>query len=211
MRGATVQFGGANHRLRGWLVFLLEELARQGLSPVSQQRMHLLMFFAAVLTPVRGLEQPVPKILRHRDKPFYPEGQDELIRLAMRGLVETPTRSSIRDDGWDTGTYAITEDGVRVADELRKTAWGAETASFVRDLVGSFSELDPKDADEIIGQDEIFGENALRRGEIQNIKEDNPALAAAREVADYEVEGLRPSPRDSIALYFEYLSAKRAA
>ena len=86
MTEQTLGFGGARHRLQGWILFLLEEAARVGFSPVPRDRLHLLLFFSAVLTPVHGLDNPVPKIIKYRDKPFYPEGQDELDAFVVRGL-----------------------------------------------------------------------------------------------------------------------------
>lgn len=211
MNEDRVQFGGSPHRLRGWILFLLDEMTRLGLSPVTQERMHLLLFFSAVLTPIHGLSQPVPKILRHRRGPFYPEGQDELLRLLASGFIVSPTRSSVHDEGWESSGYSIAADGVQVANRLKQSAWGWRTAAFVRDLVESFAELDPTDADTIIEQDAVFGNGVLRRGEISDIYKDNRTLSTARAIADYDVDGLKPTPRDSIALYFDYLKAKRAA
>ncbi|WP_298687622.1 hypothetical protein [uncultured Sphingomonas sp.] len=190
---------------------MLEQAGRLGLAPVSQERLHLLLFYCAVLTPVHGMDQPVPKILKHRDRPFYPEAQDEVVALVVRGFVATETRDGVADLGWDANGYWITDDGVRVADRLRATSWGRATARFVRDLVIGFAELDPDDADDIVQQDALFRDDRLRRGDIRNIVTDNQAANTARQVADYEVDGLRPDARDSIALYFEFLQARRAA
>ena len=205
-----IQFGGAPHRLRGWLIFVLEEATRQGLAPVSQDKLHLLFFYAAVLAPVHGVEEPVPKILKFRDKPFYPEAQEELLRLAAGGFASSETRRSIRDDGSES-RFAITTAGVEVSSILKRSRWGRRTFSFVQDLVASFAELDPDHADQIIDQDATFRDGRMGMGDIRDLREENLAAATARYVADFEVDGVRPGPRESIALYFDYLQARRAA
>lgn len=205
-----IQFGGAAHRLRGWLIFVLEEATRQGLSPVSQEKLHLLFFYAAVLAPVHGVEEPVPKILKFRDRPFYPEAQEELLRLAAGGFASSETRRSIRDDGWES-RFAITAAGVEVSNILKRSRWGRRTAGFVQDLVASFAELDPDHADQIIDQDATFRDGRMSLGDIRDLREENLAAATARHVADFEVDGVRPGARESIALYFDYLQARRAA
>jgi hypothetical protein len=211
MTDEPLQFGGSPHRLRGWLLFILRETARLGIPALDQETLHLLLFYAAVLTPVHGLDNPVPKILKYRDRPFYPEAQDELTRLIANGFVVGMTRASIGDDGWETDRYEITEYGVRVTTVLLASRWGGQTSSFVRDLVSSFAELDPSVANGIIDQDAVYREDRLRRGQIADLRTSNYATQAARMVADYEVDGVRPDPRDSLALYFNFLQARRAA
>lgn len=205
-----LQFGGAPHRLRGWLLLLLHEHARAGLGEISQERLHLLLFYSAVLTPVHGLDQPVPKILKLGNRPFYPEAQEQLERLVVGGFVETGQRESIADDGWNNA-YRATADGLRVTALLRDSRWGERTAAFVRDLVSSFAELEPAGADRIIDEDATFRDDRMRVDEIRDIRKVNQALEAARLVADYEVDDVRPAARDSIALYFDFLQARRAA
>jgi hypothetical protein len=205
-----IQFGGAPHRLRGWLIFVLEEATRQGLAPVSQEKLHLLFFYAAVLAPVHGVEEPVPKILKFREKPFYPEAQEELLRLAAGGFASSETRRSIRDDGWES-RFAITIAGVEVSNILKRSRWGRRTSAFVHDLVASFAELDPDHADQIISQDATFRDGRMAVGDIRDLRQENFAAATARHVADFEIDGVRPGARESIALYFDYLQARRAA
>ena len=181
------------------------------MAPLSQEKLHLLLFYAAVLTPVHGLDTPVPKILKYRDRPFYPEAQDELTCLIARGFVDATTRRSIADDGWEDDHYRINEYVVRAGALHAAAQMGAETQAFVRDLVLSFAELDPQHAVEIIDQDAVYRNDRLRRGQIAKVDDDNPAVKAARLVADYEVDGIRPGAADSIALYVNFLQARRAA
>lgn len=205
-----VQFGGAKHRLRGWLVFVLEEATRQGLAPVSQEKLHLLLFYAAVLAPVHGVDEPVPKILKYRNRPFYPEAQEQLMRLAAEGFAKSRTFGSIRDDGSDS-EFSLTVAGAEVSDLLKRSSWGRRTAAFARDLVAGFADLDPKDAEQIIDQDATFRAGRMAIGDIQDLREENLAAATALHVANFEVDGARPDARDSISLYFDYLQARRAA
>jgi hypothetical protein len=206
-----IQFGGAPHRLQGWLIFVLEEATRLGLAPLSQEKMHLLFFYAAVLAPVQGVDEPVPKILKYRDKPFYPEAQEELLRLAAGGFVATSTRRSISDEGWETDGFSITAAGVELSDRLKAARWGRHTASFVHDLVASFAELDPAGAGQIIEQDATFRDDRMELGDIRDLRKENHAADTARFIADFEVDGVKPGARESIALYFDYLQARRAA
>jgi hypothetical protein len=211
MTDEPIQFGGSPHRLKGWLVLLLRETTKHGLAPLSQDRLHLLLFYCAVLAPVHSADQPVPKILKYGDLPFYPEAQDVLTKLVVDGFVEAGTRRSISDQGWDHAGYGITADGIRVSELLKASHWGRRTAAFVADLVSSFADLDPDTAEQIISQDATFRDDRLRKGEIRDLRQTNEAADMARFVADYEVDGLRPGPRESIGLYFDYLVARRAA
>lgn len=211
MSEEPIQFGGASHRLRGWLVLLVREASRVAIVPFGQSRFHLLLFYAAVLAPVYGQDEPVPKIIKLRDRPFYPEAQKELVRLVVHGFVANRTRWSISDDGWESDDYSSTKAGLEIARLLERSQWGHATASFVRDLVAGFIELNVDDADGIILEDALFRNSALARGDIRDLRERNEVAETARRVADYEEDGLRPGPRDSIALYFEFLQARRAA
>jgi hypothetical protein len=211
MSEEPIQFGGSPHRLRGWLIFVLEEASRQGLAPLSQEKLHLLFFYAAVLAPVHAVEEPVPKILKYRNRPFYPEAQEELLRLAASGFVATATRRNISDDGWETAGFSITAAGVKVSNILKASHWGRRTASFVHDLVASFAELDPAGAAQIIEQDATFRDDRMELGEIRDLRKLNYAADTARYIADFEVDGVRPGARESIALYFDYLQTRRAA
>ena len=210
MMADNIEFGGAPHRLRGWLLFILEEAGRAGLAPISQERLHLLLFYSAVLTPVLKLDTPVPKILKYQDRPFYPEAQEALESFVVRGFIEGSGRSNVRDKGW-SAEYVLTPFGSEAAAALRQTRWGKEVSSFAHDLVDGFAELNPSEADEIITQDETFRAGRMDLWEVRDLRKRNEAEDAAKWVADYDVDGFRPKPRDSIALYFEYLQARRAA
>jgi hypothetical protein len=61
MTDEPIQFGGSPHRLKGWLVLLLRETTKHGLAPLSQDRLHLLLFYCAVLAPVHSADQPVQR------------------------------------------------------------------------------------------------------------------------------------------------------
>ena len=52
------------------------------------------------------------------------------------------------------------------------------------------AELDPQHAVEIIDQDAVYRNDRLRRGQIAKVDDDNPAVKAARLIADYEVDGV---------------------
>lgn len=205
-----LDFGGAEHRLRGWLLFVLEGFGRYGLAPVAQDRLHLLLYFAAVLSPVYRLETPVLKILKHRTVPFYPEAQFALERLVVSRHVINAGRESVRDDGSAWDAYRISEAGLATAGLLATTAWGRRVSRFSHDLVQGFARLDPEMADAIVQQDAFFRDGRMDVDEVKTVTPGNEAVATLRWVAEDEDESPH-NERDSVLLYFTYLQARMAA
>ena len=124
-------------------------------------------------------------------------------RSSCGGFVASEKRSSIRDAGLGA-TYALTTAGYAAAKLLRRSMWGGEVSTFVRDLVDSFAEMKPEDADCIINEDATFRDGRMKFWEIRDLRKSNNSEDTARWVADGEIEGILPKPRDSIALYFEF-------
>lgn len=206
-----LDFGGADHRLRGWLLFTLEGIGRFGLAPVSHERLHLLLYFAAVLTPLYRLQTPVPKIIKHAEMPFYPEAQKELERLAVSGHVENTGRRSVRDHGWFSDSYAITSAGIETARLLAETAWGRRVRDFANDLAQGFAELDWETADGIIQKDAFYREGRAEFRQTKTVTPDNEAVAVSNWVADDDENEVPPNGRDRLFLYLQYLQARPAA
>ena len=78
----------ANLRTRVWLLILLDGAERAGLTPMSKERFHRLVYLANSLAPIYDLPPPDRKILKYKHGPFYPDVQWDLDRLAVQGLVE---------------------------------------------------------------------------------------------------------------------------
>lgn len=205
-----LDFGGAEHRLRGWILFVLEGFGRYGLSPVSHERLHLLLYLAAVLAPVYRLETPVIKILKHRPLPFYPEAQFALERLAVSGHVENAGREGIKDDGWTTDAYRISPAGLETAELLARSAWGRRVRAFALDLVHGFARLDPETADDVAGEDAFYRQGRMERGDVKEVTPLNEAVRAAEWVAEDDETG-PANERDRVFMYLAYLQARMAA
>lgn len=205
-----LDFGGAEHRLRGWLLFVLEGFGRFGLAPVAHERLHLLLYFAAVLSPVYRLETPVMKILKHRKAPFYPEAQFALERLAVSGHVLNSGRRSVRDDGWADDDYRISEAGLQTAALLASCAWGRRVRTFSHDLVQGFARLDPETADRIAGEDAFFRDARMTEREVKEVTPLNEAVQATNWVAE-DTDDLPRNERDKVFMYLVYLQARMVA
>jgi hypothetical protein len=205
-----LDFGGARHRLRGWLLFVLEGFGRFDPEPVPHERLHLLLYFAAVLAPVYRLETPVIKILKHRPLPFYPEAQFTLECLAVSGHVANGGRSGIRDDGWSSDAYRILPAGVETARLLAVSAWGRRVRNFAHDLVQGFLRLDPDSAIRVADEDAFYRHGRMETDDVKAVTAMNDAVRAAEWVADDGDEG-PANERDKVFMYLAYLQARMAA
>lgn len=206
-----LDFGGAEHRLRGWILFVLEGFGRYGLSPVSHERLHLLLYLAAVLAPVYRLETPVIKILKHRPLPFYPEAQFALERLAVSGHVESAGREGVKDEGWTSDAYRISAEGLETATLLARSAWGRRVRAFALDLVHGFARLDPGTADDLAGEDAFYRQGRMERDDVKDVTPFNEAVQAAEWVAEDDGAAGPANERDRVFMYLAYLQARMAA
>ncbi|UKJ73259.1 hypothetical protein [Azospirillum brasilense] len=213
---AKLSYGGGFERLSTWLLFMLSGARRTGLAPLDANRLHLLLFYGAVLTPVYGLEQPVPLIVKVDDAPYYPEAQEAVERLVVSGMVINLGRRRIGRNNTghkrlENDRYDLASPGLALVELLRRPPASERLYSFAHDLCKGFSEIGEMSAEDVAAEDALLRDDSLQNKSSAWIKRTgtNRVLEAARWIADYEEAGGRPNKREEVALYFLYLQELR--
>ncbi len=133
------------------------------------------MYLADVLATTWRLRPLDGKVLKQDSGPFYPVIQRELDRLVALGMVR------ISDPGYvevGEGRYRLRglyRLDLEVADEFLRElmAWneGNRIARYLRELTFALSALEYEDIDRAVDQDAMYGDPAVRDGNIVDFDE----------------------------------------
>lgn len=209
----SIEFGGTPERLRGWVILTLEGAEVAGISPVPHRRFHQLLFYAAVLTPIYKVEQPLPLIIKSAEGPYYPEAQHELERLIVAGFAMNYGRHRYGPLGTYAfvDSYMLTEEGQATAAMLAQSDWGTRARALTRALALGMATVPADQIDAVLLQDPLLRSREKDAGATVDVTEfpNNFSYRVAHWLADLDENDISPSRQEQISLYFRYLQARR--
>jgi hypothetical protein len=187
-----------------WLLLLFDGCERAGLSPLSVERLHRLVYLANALAPVYEILLPDGYILKYRRGPFFPAVHWDIGRLVAQGLILARNAKAIKDNigYWVSADYTLSAKGMTIVD----TALGLESitprALYLREVALAFAVLGPDSRDESALADVNF-KNAIEDTPVYyGDDEHNLAPLAARSLTEEEAPQVR---RLKLHRYFQYL------
>jgi hypothetical protein len=158
---------------RMWLLLLLDASERAGITPLSVERLHRLVYLANTLAPVYDLLVPDGYILKYRRGPFFPSVHKDIGRLVAQGLVTASRLRPIHDDlgYWISADYTLSNSGMNVVDKATTVETVGPKAVYLREVAFAFANLESTDRDkaalldvnyDAVGENEAvsFGEGA---------------------------------------------------
>lgn len=189
---------------RIWLLLLLDASERSGITPLSVERLHRLVYLANALAPVYHLPVPDGYILKYRRGPFFPLVHWDIGRLVAQGLVNVTGSRPIKDDlgYWISAAYNLSRKGMNVVDSASSVETVGFKATYLREVALAFAALETTERDAAALVD-INYEPAVDETAI-NFGEDGDNLSPT--AAELLVEDTAPSVRRlRLHRYFQYL------
>lgn len=134
---------------RMWLLLLLDASERAGITPLSVERLHRLVYLANTLAPVYDLLVPDGYILKYRRGPFFPAVHKDVGRLVAQGLVTASKLRPIHDDlgYWISADYTLSAAGMKVVDRAIPVETVGPKAVYLREVALAFANLESTDRD----------------------------------------------------------------
>lgn len=189
---------------RMWLLLLFDACERAGISPLSVESLHRLVYLANAMAPVYNLFVPDGYILKYRRGPFFPAVHWDVGRLVAQGLVFAGDSRPIKDElgYWTVASFSLSPAGMKAVD----VALGVETvvprATYLREVALAFATLDAEDRDSTalfdVNYETAVEDTAIHIGD----DEKNLAPLAAEAVVE---EGAPAIRRLRLHRYFQYL------
>lgn len=189
---------------RLWLLLLLDASEISGISPVSVERLHRLVYLANTLAPVYELLVPDGYILKYRRGPFFPAVHWDVGRLVAQGVVIATNAKAIKDDlgYWISANYRLSRSGMSIVDQTSNLETVYDKALYLREIALAFAALDVSDRDQAALVDINY--DAVDENQGVNFGDDGTNLSplAAQSLAN---EGELSVRRLKLQRYLEYL------
>ena len=196
---------------RVWLTYLVMAAHRAGLTPISKQRLHRLVFLSNCLAPLFEATPASAQIVKHTRGPFYPVAQWELDRLTAMGVLNVANIVYIHDkDGWwQDADYSP---GIRVREVINycnRVEYGRRLERYLTEVATAFASLRTEVLDGVALRDENFA----RRGATTDTfidfskEEQNLSVQTARDFKAVMPDGFAPSRKEELFLYLRFLEA----
>jgi hypothetical protein len=197
---------------RMWLLTLLDASERIGITPLSAQRLHRLVYLANAMAPVYDLLTPDGYLLKYKRGPFFPEVQWDIDRVCAQGLANAYNLKTLKDElgWWFEADYGLTPIGMAAVDKALRLPEMTRKASFLREVVRAFAsvindENTQAEQDDIVLMD-ISYDHADDQGPIDfDTATRNLTVLAADAIARRVDKEETASRRQTVHIYFRYL------
>lgn len=189
---------------RMWLLLVIDASERAGITPLSVERLHRLVYLANTLAPVYDLLVPDGYILSFRRGPFFPAVHKDVGRLVAQGLVIASKLRPIKDDlgYWISAEYTLSSAGMQVVDQAASVETVGPKAVYLREVALAFANLESTDRDQAalldVNYDAVDEYEAVSFGEGGDNQSPLASLAVSRPI-DLSVRRLR------LNRYLQYL------
>lgn len=202
-------------RARTWVLLAADACDRAGLTPISKERFHRLIFLSNCLAELFFTTPPTKRVIYYKRGPFYPDVQWQLDRLSTMDLLTIANLSLELDrhGPWTKATYSITSHGIRTADVIRSTPLGVKTSDYIDELVYGFASLGERHLDDVAFRELNYAAPGLTEGVLITFDdaETNRALRKTTEIANVAPQVLSALVREKLQLYLKYIEATEAA
>jgi hypothetical protein len=154
-----------------WLLLMLDASERAGITPLSVERLHRLVYLGNTLAPVYDLLVPDGYILKYRRGPFFPAVHKDVGRLVAQGLVTASKLRPINDElgYWISADYTLSSAGMKVVDLAISVETVGPKAVYLREVALAFANLEVTDRDQAalldVNYDAVAENEAVSFGE----------------------------------------------
>lgn len=202
------------HRL-AWSLFLARACEKTGLSPLSLQTYHRLIYFANCLADVYEYSPPSQLVMKQRWGPYYPNAQVDLDRLVIMGLVDISNLRWEQSEGRTSklADFAITDLGFALCRKLSSDAvWFVEAESFLFDVCSAYAAIRDESADQASDSDLTYSQRGFDAGSVIVFTEArrNPSALGAQSFEKTAPAIAPPNRQHQLRLYMRFLEGKAA-
>lgn len=196
---------------RVWLTYLIAAVQHTGLTPISKQRLHRLVFLSNCLAPLFEATPASAQIVKYKRGPFYPVVQWELDRLTAMGVVTVANPVYVHDsDGWwQDADYSVGPLARDVIDYCSKIEYGRRLGSYLTEVATAFASLRSEVLDSVALRDENYAQSGATIDTFIDFSKDenNLSVRTAREFQTVMPGGFPLSRKEELFLYLRFLES----
>lgn len=197
---------------------LLDGAERAGIAPMSLLAFHGYVYLSNVLSPVWEFDPPDGKVLKRRGGPFYPDVQDALDTLVVRGLIEVSNLTYAEDGAgrWRLeASYAtcMTDDCRQVFEAMYVFRDEVVKARYLRELAFGIADIGVPEFEKAVQEDLVYSEPGYGPGAVIDFaewKRRNRSAAAATALGSVR-ENLKLTPGEKVTIYVRFLERELEA
>lgn len=195
--------------VRTWLLILVGASGTAGLTPLSGQLFHRMVFLSNSLAKLYETQPPAELVLKQDRGPYYPQAQFELERLVVKGLVTmTGMRWTEGADRQMEASFSLAPAGLACVRRLVSTSsWCASVQSFLNDLAAAVAHVVEGNEVSTADRDLTYSQPGIQDRTVISFRsrEERLSQRATEEIASLSPPGCEPSRQHQLRLYLKYL------
>ena len=196
--------------IRAWTLLLLHAATRAGLTPVSPQLFHRLMFLSSALGGLYSMASPIEFVLKRSRGPFYPQTQFVLETLVVHGLAHLHNLQWVRNNSeiQMLGVFSLTDSGRSQISLWRaESTWARRLTDYLMDICSGVAALEDGREIPAADRDLTYDQRWAKAGAVIAFRHPGARLSelAATGIAELIPNELRPSSQGQLRLYLRYL------
>ena len=195
--------------VRAWLLILIGASSTAGLTPLSDQLFHRMVFLSNSLANLYETQPPAELVLKQDRGPYYPQAEFELERLVVQGLVGmTGMRWTEGADRQMEARFSLSPAGLACVRYLVSTSgWCAGVQSFLNDLSAAVAHVHEGNEVSAADRDLTYSQPGIQDRTVISFRswEERLSQRATEEIANLSPPGCEPSRQHQLRLYLKYL------
>lgn len=195
---------------RVWLTFLLDATHRAGLTPLSKERLHRLVFLSNCLAPLFEATPTTAQIVKYKHGPFYPQVQLELDRLATMGVLTIGNLRYTHDEKigwWVDADYGVGPLAAEIVAHCRRVEYGVRLSEYLNEVAAGFASLKGDALDQVALRDQNYDRPGASDDSFIDFsaRDRNFSLQTARTFRTVLPAELVPTRKEELFLYMRFL------
>ncbi len=195
--------------VQAWLLMLVGASGLAGLTPLSNELFHRLVFLSNSLAKLYETQPPAELVLKQARGPYYPQAQYQLERMVVQGLVTmSGMRWTGKADRHVDASFALSDAGLDCARRLvADSAWCSDVNDFLNDLAAAVAHVDEGKEVHTVDRDLTYSQPGIGDRTVISFRSAGERLSerATEELAAYSPAGCEPSRQHQLRLYLKYL------
>lgn len=200
---------------RRWLrvLSILDACHWVGLTPITTNSLHVIVYLSEALAPAWKLEPLDGKVLKQSSAPYYPTLQEDVDRLIGMGLIRVDDLKIGRTgDGASVLLPSFSLDPERaepILTALRELPGEEVVLDFIREVAQAFSRLSDEQVLSSMREDATYGSAAVDTGQVIDLGE---WLSVEETATSHAVDRIRKladdgmSPAEVIDVYVNHIA-----
>ncbi len=195
--------------VQAWLLILVGASSLAGLTPLSIELFHRMVFLSNSLAKLYETQPPAELVLKQARGPYYPQAQFELERMVVQGLVSmSQLRWTGEADRHLEAHFSLSKAGFACVRRLiSDSTWCRDVRDFLNDLAAAVAHVDEGNEVRTADRDLTYSQPGVRDRTVISFRSQSERLSqrATEELAACSPAGCEPSRQHQLRLYLKYL------